>query len=162
MLHFMLIRSLKISDFRHKKQSPRNLDKNVKQPPNTWTCRCLFTMRTSSHRLAAVRKREAMLLASVNCSNLCLNLGSYLPMERIASLYCRLCYIHINHPPDGSFSIFQPDWLSFNKGTYEQIIGRKQGEFIKWLNLRNFSFYHRHNVILVTETAIQFTSYLFI
>lgn len=39
-------------------------------------------MRTSSQRLAAVRKREAMLLASVNCSNLCLNLGSYLPEGR--------------------------------------------------------------------------------
>lgn len=38
-----------------------------------------ITMRTSSQRLAAVRKREAMLLASVNCSSLCLNLGSYLP-----------------------------------------------------------------------------------
>lgn len=35
-------------------------------------------MRTSSQRLAAVRKREAMLLASVNCSSRCLNLGSYL------------------------------------------------------------------------------------
>lgn len=35
-------------------------------------------MRTSSQRLAAVRKSEAMLLASVNCSSRCLNLGSYL------------------------------------------------------------------------------------
>lgn len=41
--------------------------------------RRLITMRTSSQRLAAVRKSEAMLLASVNCSNLCLNRGSYLP-----------------------------------------------------------------------------------
>lgn len=38
----------------------------------------VLTMRTSSQRLAAVRKREAMLLASVNCSSRCLNLGSYL------------------------------------------------------------------------------------
>lgn len=35
-------------------------------------------MRTSSQRLAAVRKSEAMLLASVNCNSRCLNLGSYL------------------------------------------------------------------------------------
>lgn len=39
-------------------------------------------MRTSSQRLAAVRKSEAMLLASVNCSSRCLNLGSYLQGHR--------------------------------------------------------------------------------
>lgn len=50
--------------------------------------RCTVTMRTSSQRLAAVRKREAMLLASVNCSSRCLNLGSYLqaPGDRSVNL----------------------------------------------------------------------------
>lgn len=49
-----------------------------------------FTMRTSSQRLAAVRKSEAMLLASVNCSNLCLNRGSYLPPQhhKTSGRYC--------------------------------------------------------------------------
>lgn len=42
----------------------------------------IITMRTSSQRLAAVRNREAMLLASVNCNNLCLKRGSYLPNTR--------------------------------------------------------------------------------
>lgn len=37
-----------------------------------------LTIRTSSQRLAAVRKREAMLLASLNSRSFCLNLASYL------------------------------------------------------------------------------------
>lgn len=39
-------------------------------------------MRTSSHRLAAVRKREAMLLESVYSRSFCRNLASYLKEEK--------------------------------------------------------------------------------
>lgn len=63
----------------------------------------IITMRTSSQRLAAVRKREAMLLASVNCSSLCLNLGSYLPMEKDTSHFHLCSYVP---RPD------LPDWLT--------------------------------------------------
>lgn len=52
-----------------------------------------ITMRTSSQRLAAVRKREAMLLASVNCSSLCLNLGSYLPRDE-GACHFSLCALN--------------------------------------------------------------------
>lgn len=59
---------------RREERSSRT-EQNFKDPSSRW----VVTMRTSSQRLAAVRKSEAMLLASVNCSSLCLNLGSYLP-----------------------------------------------------------------------------------
>lgn len=87
--------------------TPNETDQNFKEPNS----RRIITMRTSSQRLAAVRKREAMLLASVNCSNLCLNLGSYLPAEKIISLYDRQCYIRINRPPVCGVSFFHPAWL---------------------------------------------------
>lgn len=84
-----------VSEPQQREQLPSNIDINVKQiSDRRWSRtdvnfkggrgRRIITMRTSSQRLAAVRKREAMLLASVNCSNLCLNLGSYLPTKRIS------------------------------------------------------------------------------
>lgn len=53
--------------------------------------RQVLTMRTSSHRLAAVRKSEAMLLASVNCSSRCLKRGSYLPTESMPVSVAPVC-----------------------------------------------------------------------
>lgn len=41
-----------------------------------------LTMRTSSHLLAAVRKREAMLLESVYSRSFCWNRASYLEDEQ--------------------------------------------------------------------------------
>lgn len=64
----------------------------------------IITMRTSSQRLAAVRKREAMLLASVNCSNLCLNLGSYLSMEKDTAWFYLCSYV---------LRIWQKQWCNF-------------------------------------------------
>jgi len=42
----------------------------------------VLAMRTSSQRLAAVRKREAMLLESVYSRSFCRNLASYLEKKR--------------------------------------------------------------------------------
>ncbi len=60
------------------------------------------TIRTSSQRLAAVRNREAMLLASVNSRSLCLNLGSYLRKESTR----RIC-LNVKHLAD---ALKQSDW----------------------------------------------------
>lgn len=43
----------------------------------------VLAIRTSSQRLAAVRKREAMLLASVYSRSFCLNRDSYLYKRKI-------------------------------------------------------------------------------
>lgn len=47
-----------------------------------YTKKKVLAMRTSSHRLAAVRKREAMLLESVYSRSFCRNLASYLKEEK--------------------------------------------------------------------------------
>lgn len=77
--------------------------------------RRVITMRTSSQRLAAVRKSEAMLLASVNCSNLCLNLGSYLPTDRDTSHF--VFYVPTVQLPDGSVPPWTKERNSYHLST---------------------------------------------
>lgn len=72
----------------------------------------LITMRTSSQRLAAVRKREAMLLASVYSNNLCLNLDSYLEERQSQS---NMCKWRNTQPPRWSRS----KWMLFRKSLPE-------------------------------------------
>lgn len=124
-------------------------DENFKELNRGW----IITMRTSSHRLAAVRKREAILLASVNCSNLCLNLGSYLQVERIISLYYRLCYTHNNCPPAHKrlttrLALFQHEPIKKKPDN-----GKEAG----WC--RTYSLNGRHNINPMTAGEIHYTTH---